>query len=585
LAGASLQLARGLLFVLAASLPFEVPVCQLGRLELTTVEIVLYSTLAAWGLFVVLDLGLRGRTVMAALSCARKDPLVVATVAWTIVLFATAAATSNRLATGKFALRSLSGILVFFAARSLARPAVVARRLVFAVLAGAWLSAASALSESLAPQASGWLRLFRDESFAAFGLLRASGVFGYPTIGAMYWEAALPLVVVACVGGDETMQSARRPTWHAFLGSAVLAGGIVASATRSSLAGSTLACALLFVLTRRWPGAVARAATAALTALLATSILAATAPGAGALARQRLRFWEDDAWFGVTYDLESDTRTVERGESFTTPITLHNAGTLTWRHTGEKATTLGCHWYRKESGAPDTMTLFEGPRTTLPADVPPHGTVRVEGVASAPSAPGTYRLAWDAVQEDVTWFGEHGNKTADVVVTVVPRTTAPSMPVASERDLSRHEVAPPPPRRALWRAAVTLWLEHPLLGIGPDNFRRRYEPILSPAPNGEPYLDTRIHANSLYFETLADMGLAGLVALAAVGAALLVVAREHWRGRRATGLGVSVAAASFFVHGVSDYFMEFTPAFGLYWMLLGLTAATTPVGEGPDKTP
>ena len=127
---------------------------------------------------------------------------------------------------------------------------------------------------------------------------------------------------------------------------------------------------------------------------------------------------------------------------------------------------------------------------------------------------------------------------------------------------------------------MTLWRDRPLLGIGPDNFRRRYEAVLSRP--GAAFTDTRTHANSLYFETLADMGLMGLVALAGlIGAWIGAVVRVA-RARSVLGLGVAIAAGTFFVHGVSDYFLEFTPTYALFWMLLGILAVSA--ASEPPRT-
>jgi O-antigen ligase len=120
-----------------------------------------------------------------------------------------------------------------------------------------------------------------------------------------------------------------------------------------------------------------------------------------------------------------------------------------------------------------------------------------------------------------------------------------------------------------------LWRERPLLGVGPDNFRRRYEDVIGLAPNGRPYSDTRIHANNLYLETLADLGLAGIAALAWLAMGLLRALRDSAAAGRLASLGSGVAAAAFFVHGGIDYFLEFTPLFGLFWLLLGLTSASS----------
>jgi O-antigen ligase len=116
--------------------------------------------------------------------------------------------------------------------------------------------------------------------------------------------------------------------------------------------------------------------------------------------------------------------------------------------------------------------------------------------------------------------------------------------------------------------------------VGPDSFRRRYADLLPLAPSGQRYGDTRVHANSLYFETLADLGLAGVAALAWLVASAGRAAAGRWRSRDALGVGLGVSASTFFVHGVSDYFLEFTPSFALFWLLLGLLAARSmPPGD------
>jgi O-antigen ligase len=205
--------------------------------------------------------------------------------------------------------------------------------------------------------------------------------------------------------------------------------------------------------------------------------------------------------------------------------------------------------------------------------VPPGGAVDVSGLVRGPSVPGTYRLAWDLVQENVSWFSERGNARAER--TIVVRAAADTAPTASTIDRPGPTLNPPAPSRPeLWHAAVVLFRERPLLGVGPDNFRRRYEAVLEAGKSGQRYTDTRLHANSLYFETLADLGLAGVAALVWIGLALVRSGRRHWRSGSLAGLGSAVAAGTFFVHGALDYFFEFTPLLGLFWLLLGLAAAS-----------
>jgi len=580
------RIGSALLIVLALVLPFEAALAHVGSLQLTTVELTLYAALAAWGLVTADDV-LRGRT--SPRSAARvllREPLVSATTFWTVVVFASAiAAPLYRHEALKFALRSLSGVLVFFAARRLTRSPEVARRVTFALLVGASLSATTALIETAFPASERVWGLFRELSFDTFGLRRASGVFVYPTIGAMYWEAAVPLALVApFLSGEAHPSKARRRVVIAVATSTLLFAAIVASATRSSMAGSALACLALFACVRAWSDSLGRAAVYALVMLTGTSAVAVALPGAGSLLGQRLRWWRDDTWFGVQYDAPSTPRTVEAAWFFATPVTLRNTGTLTWQRGGPHPTRLASHWYMDDAD-PHMRRLadFDGRRTELPADVPPGGEVTLAAVAHAPASVGSYRLAWDVVQEDVTWFSEHGNPSPEQPIEV-ERTSGGDTSIAPAEVAHVSPGPPAPSRPELWRAAVVLWREHPALGIGPDNFRRRYEDVLSPtgAREGQAYTDARIHANSLYFETLADLGAFGALALLGLAVSLALATRDAIRKKDALYLGLSFAAGLFFVHGASDYFLEFTPTFGLCWMLLGLVAARAAPGDSPE---
>src|SRR5207245_1243891 len=69
----------------------------------------------------------------------------------------------------------------------------------------------------------------------------------------------------------------------------------------------------------------------------------------------------------------------------------------------------------------------------------------------------------------------------------------------------------PVPRADLWRAALRMFAQRPLLGFGPDNFRHLYGAYL-----GLQVWDERVHANNLYLELLADVGVLGAAAFALV---------------------------------------------------------------------
>jgi hypothetical protein len=566
--------AEGLLVLLGLALPFEAPLFRLGPLQLTTVELVLYAMLAAWGTGVAVEL-LRGRASWRARFVRLRgehgrDGLARAAAVWAVVLLASAAvAPTDRTAALKFSLRSLSGILAFFAARCLARPPRVGRFVLLALVVGALVSAACALVDWVFPGSAPAWAFFREGNFAALGLRRASGVFGYPTMGAMYWEGCLPLLLVIPFAWRGRAEARARRLLAAVAASGILSLAILASATRSALAAAAVGAALLASLGRRSGREVPRVALEALALLVALSAVVLWLGGASSPLGERLRWWHDDRWFGVQYELPATPLAVSTGEELGVPVILHNTGTIEWQRDGPLPTHLSYHWFLQPAGGgPPRLIVFDGERTLLPDDVAPGEAVPVVAGVRAPAAPGMYRLSLDLVQEHVTWFSERGNHPGEQLIDVHGAGAEPlgEMPLPAAG-------APPISRASLWRVALTLWRQRPLLGIGPDNFRRRYEALLPPPSPGAAYTDTRIHANSLYFETLADLGLVGLAALAGLAVALLRALRRHWVSGCVVGLGCAVAAVTFFVHGLLDYFFEFTPLYGLFWVTLGLTAA------------
>ncbi len=553
------RLAELFLVLLALVLPFEAPLMHVGPLQLTTVELVLYATLGTWVL-TLLDRR-QGRTATPS------DPLLLPAVLWIVVnCIAAALAPVDRIAAIKFALRTTSGVLVFFAARDLARPPKVTQRVLFALTAGALLSATTAAFDWLLSSTRGAWQWFNAGTFESVGLTRARGVFAYPTIGAMYWEAATPLIVVAPTLLLRSHRWRSAGVAMTAVAAVFLAIAIHASATRSALVGALVACMFLFALGLRFEWM--RWSTAAVIGvLLLSSALVVLAPNSHR--GLRLLWWQDDQWLRADYSILSGPTHVSVGETFTTSVAVRNSGAVTWQHSGTAPVFLSYHW-EPVGRSTATRENFEGLRTSLSTDVAPGQTLTVLAIVRAPEIEGAYRLRWDLVSEHIAWFSEKGNTTADQNVEV----ERPEKDKDRPRPLSHPAVifAPPPPSRgALWRAAIALWREHPAIGLGPDNFRRHYQRILVPAPGGIPYTDTRIHANSLYFETLANLGLVGFVVLGWIAFALARVILQRRTEGAFVPLACGAACGAFFVHGALDYFFEFTPLLGVFWLLLGLT--------------
>jgi hypothetical protein len=590
-----LQIPRWLLIALAVLLPFEAPILGLGPLTITTVELVLYALLITWAIGFFTPARITGngrgpwRTAAAEtrvkIASLFRDPVALAVALWlAVILISALGAPAHRLPALKFALRALAGGALFFVARNLVRSAADTRAVAVAILIGAVISAVGAIGEVALPTTAALWRPFRTTTFSVTGLPRPSGPLGYPTIAAMYWEAALSLAVaVPMTKRDPSHQPGWKAVAAAIAAAMVLIAAILFSATRTALAVAVLASVAMAVL--NWNGGRALRVTTGGTLALVTFLAATMLGGSGADSplAMRLRWWQDGNWYRVSYTVPAGPVTMSAGSVVKVAVGVKNTGALMWPHTGPDAVRLSYHW--EKQGVSGPRLDFEGRRSSLPADIAPGANARVVATVQAPEEPGRYRLRWDLVRETVVWFSERGGPTGDQIVEVTKVDVRASQRGRSEMIDSTLEdwIAPQIPTRSdLWQAALRLWHGHPLLGVGPDNFRRLYPEVISLVRNPTASYDERTHANSLYFETLADQGIAGILALAVLIAA---VGRAAWRR---LGVAVSpltaalaVALGTFFVHGVLDCFLAFTPTYGLYWLLMALLVGPP---EAPTRT-
>jgi len=122
-------------------------------------------------------------------------------------------------------------------------------------------------------------------------------------------------------------------------------------------------------------------------------------------------------------------------------------------------------------------------------------------------------------------------------------------------------------RLQLWRSAWQMALDHPLLGVGPDNFLFAYRSgYLLPTAWQEPNLN---HPHNLLLDWWTRLGLPGLLlGLAWLGTGVAAVVRWLRRGpERALALGVLAACAAALAHGLIDVSYAL-PDLMIVWVLL-----------------
>ena len=145
-----------------------------------------------------------------------------------------------------------------------------------------------------------------------------------------------------------------------------------------------------------------------------------------------------------------------------------------------------------------------------------------------------------------------------LVGTVIAATTGgggPASSTAADRLVSAQSN-----RYAYWKVAADVFADHPLLGVGSGSFQVEW---LARREIAEGVRD----AHSLYLETAAELGLAGLAALAVFLAGIVLAARDGLRREGAAVAGAIAAVAVFGVHAGLDWDWEL-PALALTALLL-----------------
>lgn len=548
------RLSAAVWIIFAAVLPFELktPLITLGPLSITNVEVALYGVIGLW---------------IARVIVARRwgwTPVHWAVLAWIAanVISAVFAPTLRGEAI-KFAFRALTGALVFLAAAEWAQTPGRVLTIALTLSASTLVSASAGVIEVAVPATAPLWLAFKTHVTVVGEVLRASGTFQYANTAAMFWEAALPIGVASSVAYG--WPRSRRGSIGLAAAVSFVALAIVLSASRAALLGSAVALLSLIVPNHKALRRGAAVALGSLIALTAAQIIASPAIAA------RFQAESDRTWYSAQVDVAHQALTLRAAEVATVPVTVTNTSVRTWLAGGNTPVRVSYHWLDAESSE---MIIFDGLRTPLPGDLAPGEQVIIGLRVQAPEEAGEYQLQIDLTQEKVTWFSTRTGQATTLTVRVgAARSNEPADASAAPRPATTvPRPLPSQTRTELWRVAIELWRTRPVLGIGPDNFRWTYGAYL-----GATHFDRTVTANSWYVETLVNTGVLGLASLIGLGATLLRAAYRAVCTRsdveRPLVLGLIAALLAFAVHGVVDYFLPFTPTYGLFWLTAGLLTA------------
>ena len=115
--------------------------------------------------------------------------------------------------------------------------------------------------------------------------------------------------------------------------------------------------------------------------------------------------------FGAVYTVPASALG-PRGATITVPVTLTNAGSLTWDPA--QKFDLAYHLFTP-SGA---VFVWDGARTLLAAPVAPGASVTLNATVTLPGTAGSFALKFDLVQEGVSWFSGQGVPAESISLTI-----------------------------------------------------------------------------------------------------------------------------------------------------------------------
>jgi hypothetical protein len=446
--------------------------------------------------------------------------------------------------------RLTAAAMFFVLIANVARSPQDAERIVSALLAaGAIVGVIAVLELAQLPWVLNFLKGFRPGFHVVGGQVRATSTLFYPTITSMFLEVVFALGLLRLANS--------KPAFAAL----VLTGaGVIATFTRAGLITMTISLVayggLLFVRHKRWSGEHYRLT--ALAAVLVVLVLMSRSPQ---MLVARMSSEGSQEWYGASYTVPP--RVMLRPDSFNDiPVTLKNDGRLTWQSTMAPPFALSYHWLAEGS---EDVVIFDGLRTPFMQPVPPGGEIKMTARVRAPRYPGNYILIWDVVQEHRTWLSLEGVFPARTTASIEGVAVGGPLPALGRMPSSVMRM----PRSVLWSAAFQMWREHPLLGIGPDNFRHSYGRHL-----GLSTWDDRVHANNSYLEVLVGMGVIGAFSFMWLIGRAALTARAVLRNASDSALPLAAAAAvaclAIAAHALVDSFVTFTPTYTVFAIAAGL---------------
>ncbi|MHB8793727.1 MAG: O-antigen ligase family protein [Thermoleophilia bacterium] len=411
-------------------------------------------------------------------------------------------------------------------------------------------------------------------TFGTYYNIRIASTLPFPTVLSMYLELALPLALAfgLWISGRRSNSPARR-RW---LGAATLVLIVavmlvqVNTYTRSALVATPVSmlagavAAALFGYGRRvWGFLVLGVGILVLTVVL--SVLFSNKMAS------RLDVTEQEQHYGAEYKVTSMPADLALDTVYTARIHIRNTGSIIWTPSESEGVTMTYRWLNypeKEYQEVDFLV------TDMPHNVPPGGEVDMIVDFKTPSENGRYVFVTELVKAHVGWFSAAGPEPIAIPLEFVNGSSQPW--ILPDPDESFREAKPAvtsAPRSQLWQAGLKTWKANPILGVGPDQYRKRYNEYMP-----ELQRDEKVRTHNIYLESLATTGVVGFAAMlyllfmAFLVQFRLVRNRDQKPGARLVSLALPIASVAYVTHGMLDCFLWQTGVALLFFTFLGLTS-------------
>lgn len=562
---AVLVLGGACLAIFFTSSEFRNPVISLGFVGFTSSEL-------AAGFFFLTAI------VWAAADRSRffsRLTLDLAVVMFVAVNFLSAATAADRPSVLKFSLRMTYAALVYLGISRL--PGRARSYLVIGGAAAATLGlvAVVGLFESYA-WFGRWTSLLSPwhEGTITFGAnknVRVSSILPYPTTLSMYLELMYPLALAFGLWLVSKQGAGfRRLLLYAGIvaGTAAVMVVQINTLTRTALvampvsllAGAVLA--LLFRYTRRV------AIFFALAASMLIAILGIYTMFSNKVA-ERVGAGEQVNGFNAAYE-DVQLPELRPGGEFVARVRIRNLSEVYWQQEGDEQI-IFIYFWRSYPGK-DVVTNVPSKITKLPTGLGPRDSQEIDVVFHTPETPGSYLLIMELAKNNVgpfSWW----NVPPLVIPLEFDELGARRFAVQEKSGdfTGSGSIEPTPSRSQLWPAALRAWKLNPVLGVGADQFRKRYSETMPGLPK-----DERVASHNIFLEALANTGIVGLAVMffllgsAAWRSLQLVRERSISGGARLMSLALIAALTAYVIHGLLDYFLWQTGVAFVFFAELGL---------------